>query len=153
TAVVTSRPPPANTAPPMIGGTAQAGQTLTGESGSWTNEPTSFAYQWQRCDAAGSNCSPVTGGAGQTQTYVLGPADVGFTSRVTAPASNAGGPSAPASSAPTALVQPAPATATLGKTTIGASSDYFAAERKRVNRYALTAAGSLTKLSVYLAPH
>jgi iron transport multicopper oxidase len=42
--------------------------------------------------------------------------------------------------------------ATFGKTTVGASSDHFVAERKRVNRYALPAAGSVSKLSIYLAP-
>ncbi|MGO8907033.1 MAG: lactonase family protein, partial [Solirubrobacteraceae bacterium] len=41
---------------------------------------------------------------------------------------------------------------TFGKTTVGASSDEFAANRKRVNRYALPTAGSVTKLSIYLAP-
>src|SRR5690242_2384212 len=44
------------------------------------------------------------------------------------------------------------AEATFGKTTVGASSDYFGLERKRVNRYALAEAGAVTKLSVYLAP-
>ena len=43
-------------------------------------------------------------------------------------------------------------TAVFGKTTVGASSDTFLADRKRVNRYALPAAGSITKLSIYLAP-
>jgi hypothetical protein len=42
--------------------------------------------------------------------------------------------------------------ATFGKTCVGANSDYFLSERKRVNRYALTEAGSVTKLSVYLVP-
>jgi iron transport multicopper oxidase len=46
----------------------------------------------------------------------------------------------------------AAATATFGKTSVGALSDRFFSERKRVNRYALGAAGSVTKLSVYLAP-
>jgi iron transport multicopper oxidase len=41
---------------------------------------------------------------------------------------------------------------TFGKTSVGASSDSFLADRKRVNRYALGAAGSLSKLSIYLAP-
>ncbi|HEV7529977.1 MAG TPA: choice-of-anchor D domain-containing protein, partial [Solirubrobacteraceae bacterium] len=40
---------------------------------------------------------------------------------------------------------------TFGKTSVGASSDSFLADRKRVNRYALTAPGSLSKLSIYLA--
>jgi DNA-binding beta-propeller fold protein YncE len=44
------------------------------------------------------------------------------------------------------------AEATFGKTTVGTSSDYFGFERKRVNRYALPEAGTVSKLSVYLAP-
>jgi len=44
------------------------------------------------------------------------------------------------------------ATATFGTTTVGVSTDTLISERKRVNRYALPAAGSVTKLSIYLAP-
>ena len=39
---------PANAAPPAISGTATVGQTLSCSQGSWTNEPTSFAYRWNR---------------------------------------------------------------------------------------------------------
>jgi hypothetical protein len=141
---------PVNTAPPTITGTAQQGQTLTEHNGSWTNEPTSFTYQWQRCDTSGANCSPITDAT--AQTYALGSADVGSTLRVTVIASNAGGSSTPVSSAQTAVVQPQSATATFGKITLGASSDKSSANRKRVNRYALSTAGSVTKLSIYLAP-
>jgi hypothetical protein len=41
---------------------------------------------------------------------------------------------------------------TFGKTNIGASTDAFAADRKRVNRYALSVAATVSKLSIYLAP-
>src|SRR5262249_16831258 len=74
-----------------------------------------------------------------------------FTMRVAVTASNGGGPSEPVRSAQTATVQPAAATATFGKTTVGGSSDTFGYERKRVNRYALPAAASVTKLTIYLA--
>jgi uncharacterized repeat protein (TIGR01451 family) len=40
----------------------------------------------------------------------------------------------------------------LGKTSVGKSSDALAADRKRANRYVLPVPGSVTKLSVYLAP-
>ncbi|HWX73852.1 MAG TPA: hypothetical protein VNZ05_01010, partial [Solirubrobacteraceae bacterium] len=51
-----------------------------------------------------------------------------------------------------ARVGAAEATATFGKTTVGASSDVFSANRKRASLYALALAGSVSKLSVYLAP-
>jgi hypothetical protein len=38
-----------------------------------------------------------------------------------------------------------------GKSAIGASSDTFLADRKRVNRYALPVPGTVTKLSIYLS--
>jgi hypothetical protein len=148
TAVVSAPPVPSNTAPPTITGTAQQGQLLTAQNGSWTNEPTSFAYQWQRCDTTGANCSPIS--TATAQTYTLTSADVGSTLRVQVTAANAAGSSVPSSSAPTAVVQQA--SATLGKTTVGASTDSFRADRKRVNRYALAGAGTLVKLSIYLAP-
>src|SRR5580765_2053936 len=43
-------------------------------------------------------------------------------------------------------------TATFGLTTIGANSDTMVADRKRVNRFQLTVAGSVSKLTMYLAP-
>jgi hypothetical protein len=43
-------------------------------------------------------------------------------------------------------------TATFGKTTVGGAADPIAADRKRVNRDALGAAATITKLSVYLEP-
>jgi iron transport multicopper oxidase len=148
TAVVSAPPPPSNTVLPTITGAAQQGQVLTAHNGSWTNEPTSFAYQWQRCDTTGATCSPIA--EAMAQTYTLTPADVGSTLRVTVTAKNAGGSSEPASSAQTAVVQKP--IVTFGKTSVGASSDKFLADRKRVSRYALTSAGSVTKLSIYLAP-
>jgi FG-GAP repeat len=89
--------PPANTAPPTISGTAQQGQALTVVNGSWTNSPTSFAHQWQRCDASGNNCTPIAGAT--SQTYTLTAADVGSTIRVQETASNAAGAGTPVSSA------------------------------------------------------
>ncbi len=141
-------PPPANTALPTITGTAQQGQTLTAHTGSWSNEPSSFSYQWQRCDASGANCSPISSAI--SATYTLASLDAGSTVRVAVTATNAGGSSAPVSSAQTAVVTQLPTT--FGKTSVGGSSDSFLADRKRVNRYALGAAGSLSKLSIYLAP-
>jgi len=110
TGVVQPAPtPPVNTTPPAISGTAQQGQTLTGDPGSWSGTaPISYAYQWQRCDSGGSACAAITGAT--AQTYGLAAADVTFTIRVAVTASNAGGAST-ASSAPTGAVLPPPASA------------------------------------------
>lgn len=82
----------ANTAAPAISGQAQVGQTLTASQGTWSGNPTSFHYQWLRCDAAGSSCTPVGTDAA---TYALTDADAGSTIRVDVSAENGyteGGP-------------------------------------------------------------
>jgi hypothetical protein len=99
---------PVNTAPPTISGTAQVGQTLTASNGTWSNSPTSFAYQWVRCNATGASCVNVSNGT--QRTYTLVGADSGRTMRVRVTASNADG-SATAESAQTAVVTPATSSA------------------------------------------
>jgi hypothetical protein len=113
TAVVPGAPPPppppppklpaapASTAAPALSGTAREGQTLTATAGSWSNSPTGFAFQWRRCDAAGSGCAAVSGATGQS--YVLSAPDLGRRVQVVVTASNAGG-SASASSTPSDVV-------------------------------------------------
>jgi subtilisin family serine protease len=41
---------------------------------------------------------------------------------------------------------------TFGLSTVGANSDYMVADRKRVNHFQLAVAGSVSKLTIYLAP-
>jgi sugar lactone lactonase YvrE len=100
--VTASQLPPVNTSLPSIGGLAQSGQALSASTGTWTGSPTSYSYQWVRCDAAGVNCSPIPGAG--ASSYVLGEADVGATLRVVVIASNSAGASVPATSAQTAAV-------------------------------------------------
>ena len=104
TALVTSPQVPVNSAAPTISGTAQSGQTLTANPGTWSGSPTTYAYQWQRCDP-GANCAAISGAG--ASTYNVAAADVGNTIRVSVIASNAAGPSTPASSAQTAVVSAA----------------------------------------------
>jgi hypothetical protein len=87
-----SPPPPAapkNTAAPSISGVAEEGQTLTASVGSWSNSPTSYAYQWQDCTTEGKGCTNDAGAMGPT--YKLTSADVGNAVRVLVVATNAGG--------------------------------------------------------------
>ena len=93
--------PPANTTLPSITGTTKVGETLTAQNGTWTNSPTSFQYQWQRCDGAGASCGNIAGAV--EKTYLLRAADATRTLRVRVLAVNADG-SASARSGPTAVV-------------------------------------------------
>jgi len=104
TAVVAASAAPQNTARPSVTGEARVGEELTAEEGTWTNSPTGFAYQWQRCDIDGTGCLPVIGANGKT--YGVRTADLGFRLRVRVTARNANGSGA-ATSAVTDIVAPA----------------------------------------------
>jgi hypothetical protein len=104
TGVVAASTAPQNTARPTVEGAAQVGETLTAEEGQWTNAPTSFAYQWQRCDLDAVSCGSVPGATGKT--YGVRTADLGFRLRVVVTARNASG-AGQATSAPSPLVIPA----------------------------------------------
>jgi hypothetical protein len=93
-----SQAAPVNTVPPTISGTPTVGQTLTASNGTWTNSPTSYAYQWERCNGGGNNCTSIKNAT--QQTYTLVAADAGSTIRVRVTATNADG-SASATSAQT----------------------------------------------------
>jgi len=89
TTIVAAEGAPASTAPPTISGTVAVGQTLSADPGTWTGSPTSFAYQWRRCDASGAACTDIVGGT--SQTYTVASSDTGFTLRVAVTATNATG--------------------------------------------------------------
>ncbi|HET7045833.1 MAG TPA: hypothetical protein VFI37_13370 [Gaiellaceae bacterium] len=80
---------PQNTAAPSISGDAKVGSTLTADEGKWSNNPTSFDYQWLRCDSGGNNCGAVN--TATKKTYAVTSADVGGTLRVRVTAKTAGG--------------------------------------------------------------
>ena len=101
TSVVSASGAPTNTSVPTISGTAQVGQTLTAGTGSWTGSPTSFGFQWQRCNSSGGSCADIPGATGGT--YVLVTADAGAMIRVVVTATNTVG-AASAASAPTSVV-------------------------------------------------
>jgi hypothetical protein len=123
--------PPANLAPPIIGGPAffysMAQGTLDvadlpfwsgnqGTPGTWqgmggdtTTGGAQFSFQWQKCDASGSNCSDLSAAnrsgysVTDAQLYLLG-SDVGSTFRVKITLTNRSG-SATVTSAPSTVVQ------------------------------------------------
>jgi hypothetical protein len=96
---------PASTSPPTVSGTAQEGSTLSASQGTWTGTaPVAYAYQWRRCDVAGTSCVDIGGATGTG--YALASADVGRTIRVRVTGSNSSGASS-AESAQTAVVSAA----------------------------------------------
>jgi hypothetical protein len=96
-----SKAVPSNTSLPSISGSAKDGSIVTAAHGTWTGNPTSYAYQWQRCDTQGGSCNPITGAT--SRQYTVATADVGNRLRVQVTATNASG-NGVATSRPTAVV-------------------------------------------------
>ncbi len=107
--------PPANTAAPTISGTARVGETLTAQNGTWSNSPTAFQYQWQRCNASGAACANIAGAT--AKTYLLTTTDAGRTMRVRVTGINAEG-AVNARSAATDVVAPSAAPRNTARPTI-----------------------------------
>src|SRR2546423_8897585 len=59
---------PKNTKLPTISGAVAVGQTLVGTRGTWSGSPTSFHFQWSRCDGTGAAGLPVRGAARKNYT-------------------------------------------------------------------------------------
>jgi Concanavalin A-like lectin/glucanases superfamily len=81
---------PTNTATPIVTGNANPFSTLSCSQGTWTDFPTSYAYQWLRDGTA------ISGATSTTYTAVLADELHAVSCAVTA--SNSGGPSTPAAS-------------------------------------------------------
>ena len=94
--------PPAATKQPDPHGTAQVGQTVTVDNGSWSGTaPITYTYQWQRCSTSGS-CTTI-GGATRS-SYVVTTGDVGYRLRATVTAANSAGSASIASNVTAAVV-------------------------------------------------
>jgi hypothetical protein len=105
----TTQDRPSNTAEPRITGSAAVGSTLAASTGSWTGQPSSFAYQWLRCPEGGgrpdgSDCAAI--GGATTATYVVVTGDVDHRIRVRVTATNADGSQTVASNATGRVRQP-----------------------------------------------
>jgi hypothetical protein len=75
--------------PTLEGGPFRQGSTVFAGNGVWSNNPTSYAYQWLRCNANGAGCGNIAGAT--NQRYRLVQADVGRTVLVRVTARNADG--------------------------------------------------------------
>jgi hypothetical protein len=136
---------PVDSVLPVVSGTAQVGQTLSVSSGSWSNSPTGYQYQWQRC--SGGACANISGATANSYQPVS--ADVGDTLAALVTATNSGG-SATAGSQPTAVVTQASTTGgTLGVTTIGSSSSVPASGYKFGSVFPLSSAGVASDFRFY----
>jgi hypothetical protein len=93
---------PANTAFPLISGTATGGHTLSSTTGTWSGTaPFTFTRQWRRCDSSDGTCTDIAGAT--DNDYTLTPDDIGSTITVVITATNAVG-SVSATSAATAPI-------------------------------------------------
>jgi len=107
---------PSNTTPPKITGTAQVGQQLTTDNGSWNGTaPFTYTYQWRICDQNGNGCHDITGAT--NNTYTVKSDDQGNTIRVIVSAKNSDGTDS-STSAQTASITAASSGST-GTTTSG----------------------------------
>ena len=79
---------PLSTSSPSVTGAAVEGATLTESHGSWTNNPSSYSYQWEDCDTY-NICTSIVGATGEA--YMLTSTDVGQTIVVQETATNSTG--------------------------------------------------------------
>jgi subtilisin family serine protease len=80
---------PVNSSLPLITGALAEGETLAASAGTWTNAPSAYTYQWQRCNAVSVSCGPIDGA--DTATYVVSAPDVAKRLRVVVTATNHAG--------------------------------------------------------------
>lgn len=83
----------------------KVGDTLQATDGSWTGNPTLYAYQWQVCNSSGLNCQAISGATGED--FILTSSYFGSTLDVIVIATNPGG-SQEASSAVTPQIAATP---------------------------------------------
>ena len=93
--------PPVATAAPVVTGNLQVGSQLSTTNGTWTNSPTSYAYQWLDNGAAISGAT--------TSKYPTQSADVGKMVSAKVTATNAGGAGIATSAAVGPITAPVPA--------------------------------------------
>ena len=104
TDAVVGAPPKASMAP-TISGTFRDGEVAILSGNGWWGTPTSYSYQWVRCDGSGNNCADIAGAT--TDRRRFNTADVNMRLKLRMTAHNAYG-STPADSALTPPIAGAP---------------------------------------------
>lgn len=92
---------PTATLAPAITGSATFGQTLSTNTGTWSNSPTSYSYQWSRSATSNGTYSNIAGAT--NSSYSLVTADVEQFIKVTVTATNSSGSASSTSSATTQI--------------------------------------------------
>ncbi len=94
---------PANTKQPDPSGTAQEGQTVKVDSGSWSGlKPITFTYQWQSCTAVNPICTNLAGVTGSS--FLIGASQIGSLLRATVTATNTSGNTSVSSNLTSAVI-------------------------------------------------
>ncbi|HTB69981.1 MAG TPA: hypothetical protein VK707_03280 [Solirubrobacteraceae bacterium] len=74
---------------PKISGTSFVGDRLGVTHGSWKNGAFVYGYQWESCNPAGKQCTPISGAT--NPNYTVAATDLGHTLAVVVTATNGGG--------------------------------------------------------------
>jgi len=107
--IVQTHNAPINAIAPAIVGQPSVGGQLTASPGQWDGAPNGYDHRWLRCDADGSDCTPIAGASGPV--YTLTDADAYRRMRAEVTAANGSG-STTAASTPSAAVADAAGHAT-----------------------------------------
>jgi hypothetical protein len=107
--IVQDQPLPQATVLPTVTGTTVRTNVMAAGGGTWTNNPRTLAYQWERCTASGHNCLAIPG-ATQSR-YQLTNVDEGSEITIAVSATNTSGTTT-ALAVPSGLVSALPPVAT-----------------------------------------
>jgi hypothetical protein len=99
--IVQTHNAPINAGAPTLTGQASVGAQLNAGHGQWDGAPSGFDHRWLRCEADGTDCTPVAGATGTA--YMLTAADAYHRMATDVTAENGSGAST-ARSAPSAIV-------------------------------------------------
>ena len=81
-------PPPVNTDPPVVSSAPVTGEVVGVLPGTWTGS-SAFSYQWERCNANGGSCVPISGAT--SASYAVSADDIGSTLAIAVTGTNSAG--------------------------------------------------------------